>query len=84
MKYQIWYVLFYIKIEASTGNFVNYETFLSQIISVAKEMQNQGIVRNDVISLCSANTMLNTLPLFACFLIGAIPASLDPTLALGM
>lgn len=46
-------------------------------------MMNQGIVRNDVISMCSANSMLNTIPLFASFLIGAVPASLDPTLALG-
>lgn len=45
-------------------------------------MRSRGIKPKDVVSICSFNHVDTVVPLIATFFLGAIPASLDPTLSL--
>lgn len=45
-------------------------------------MRSRGIKPKDIVSICSHNHLDTVIPLYATLFLGAIPASLDPTLSL--
>lgn len=45
-------------------------------------MRRRGIKPGDIVTVCSHNHLDTVVPLLATFFLGAIPASLDPTLSL--
>lgn len=45
-------------------------------------MRSRGIKPKDIVTICSHNHLDTVVPLYATFFLGAIPASLDPTLSL--
>lgn len=74
--------VFSLKIDAATGKVQCYADLLQRAIRTALEMRARGIKPKDIISICSHNHLDTVVPLYATFFLGAIPASLDPTLSL--
>ncbi|XP_022910029.2 luciferin 4-monooxygenase-like [Onthophagus taurus] len=67
------------QIDGLTGKSETYENVLKRSIRVALEMKTQGVTEDDVIVLCSGNTLDCCIPIFAAHLLNASVAALDPS-----
>ncbi|KAJ8947578.1 hypothetical protein NQ318_010090 [Aromia moschata] len=66
---------------ADTGEVDTYEQVLIRSIRTALKLEEMGLGKDDVISMCTYNHKNSCIPLVATFFIGAISANFDPKLS---
>ncbi|XP_017786045.1 PREDICTED: 4-coumarate--CoA ligase-like 5 [Nicrophorus vespilloides] len=65
-----------------SGRTETFGSLLKRCVRTAIALRNSGVEPGDVISLCSVNNFDNCVPFVAAQFIGAVVASLDPTIVL--
>ncbi|GLV33865.1 Acyl-CoA synthetase X1 R [Carabus blaptoides fortunei] len=66
------------QIDAVTGKEESYAEMLSRTIRVAQGLQIRGITEDDVVALCSFNTMENQIPILASLFLNIKSINIDP------
>ncbi|XP_022910041.2 luciferin 4-monooxygenase-like [Onthophagus taurus] len=67
------------QVNAITGETETYGVLLKRSIRCALEMKKRGVIENDVIVMCSGNSMDCFVPILATQLLNASVATLDPS-----
>ncbi|GJQ77867.1 hypothetical protein Trydic_g16120 [Trypoxylus dichotomus] len=70
------------QINAITGEEQTYEQVNKKCIRIALELKKRGVEKGDVILGCSPNSLDAILPVLSALYVGAIPATLDPSVSL--
>ncbi|XP_025837019.1 4-coumarate--CoA ligase 1-like isoform X2 [Agrilus planipennis] len=67
------------QIDTITGEKDTFESFRLRCIRTALHMKSNGLGPQDIITICTCNTLNAPVPLIASILIGVIPNTLDPS-----
>lgn len=71
------------QIDADTGQSDTYGELLKRCVRVARWLQERGVTKDHVVSLCTPNHLDTCVPFIACLMLGIKVASLDPSLSPG-
>ncbi|KAI4471459.1 long-chain-fatty-acid--coa ligase [Holotrichia oblita] len=70
------------QINSITGEEQTYEQVNRKCIRIALELRKRGVQEGDVVLGCSPNSLDAVLPILSALYVGAIPATLDPSVTL--